>query len=76
MVKTIDKERKKDHTTRIVADITGYSVDMVNRVRSGERNNEEIMATVVDYQLGHSKLIRHLQELIPLDRRGKNFRKL
>jgi hypothetical protein len=76
MGKTIAKKKKRDHTTRIVADITGYSVDMVNRVREGNRNNEEIMATVVDYQIGHSNLIRHLQELIPLDRRGKNFRKL
>lgn len=76
MGKTIHNAKKRDHTSRIVADITGYSVDMVNRVRQGDRNNEEIMATLVDYSLGHNKLIRHLQELIPLDRRGKKFRKV
>lgn len=73
MGKTIAKRKKPDHTARIVAGITGYSVDMVKRVRNGERHNEEIMATLVDYEQGHKKLVKYLEKLIPME--GKRIRK-
>lgn len=71
MAKTTGKGKKKDHTTQIVADMTGYSYEYVRLVRNGERHNEEILATLIDYQQGHSKLVQHLKNLIPLDAKRK-----
>lgn len=80
MAKTIGKRKKPDHTAQIVADITGYSIDMVRRVRNGERHNEEILATLVDYEIGQNKLVKHLKQLIPLDakkdRKGRKLAKI
>jgi len=66
MSKTIERVRRRDHITRIVADIHGVSTDYVRRIRNGERNNEEIMATLVDYQIASEKLIKHLEKLVPI----------
>lgn len=76
MAKTTSKGKKRDHTARVVADITGYSVDMVNRVRNGDRENDDIMATLVDYQQMHNKLVNHLKQLIPLEKKRDRNRKL
>ncbi|NOS92486.1 MAG: hypothetical protein HOP30_11225 [Cyclobacteriaceae bacterium] len=73
MAKTIAVAKKKDSVAQKVADITGYSYEYVRLVRNGQRNNEEIMATLVDYELGESKLVKHLEQLIPLDAKRKRY---
>lgn len=66
MGKTVRKDKQRDDTARIVAQIHGVSTSYVQKVRSGERENEDIMATLVDYAVGKNKLIRDLRSLIPL----------
>lgn len=66
MSKTIRSTKRRDETTRIVAEIHGVSMRYVNMVRNGERQNEEITATLVDYEQGKSNLIKHLEALVPL----------
>lgn len=66
MGKTVRKSKLRDDTARIVAKIHGVSTSYVQKVRAGERENEEIMATLVDYAVGKNKLIKHLEELVPI----------
>jgi hypothetical protein len=65
MGKTTRKVKLRDDTVRIIAEIHGVSPRYVNMVRNGERENDNIMATLIDYQIGKNKLIKHLEELIP-----------
>jgi hypothetical protein len=73
MGKTITKARKRDEIAKVVADIHGVSPRYVNMVRNGERENEEILATLVDYQQNKSKLIQTLKELVPLNPNPKKY---
>lgn len=66
MRKTNGNRRLRDDTARIVAQIHGVSTSYVQKVRAGERENEEIMATLVDYAVGKNKLIKQLEELVPI----------
>lgn len=66
MGKTISKKRLRDDTARIVADIYEVSPDYVRRVRNGTRNNEEILATLIDLRQEKTKLIKHIESLIPV----------
>jgi hypothetical protein len=66
MGKTTIKVKKRDDTARIVAQIHGVSARYVDMVRKGERENEAILATLVDYQTGKTKLIKHLIDLVPI----------
>jgi len=50
----------RDDTARIVADIHGVSIRYVQMIRDGERENEAIMETLVEYRLGKTKLIKTL----------------
>jgi hypothetical protein len=64
MSKAAKKAKLRDDTARIVAEIHGVSTRYVTMIRNGERENEEIMATLVDYSLGKNKLIKHLENLV------------
>jgi ribosomal protein L10 len=66
MAKTRNSGKLRDDTARIVAEIHGVSVRYVQMVRNGEREDEDIMATLVEFQLGKNNLIKHLTELVPL----------
>jgi hypothetical protein len=66
MAKTSKKPRLRDDIARIVADIHGVSVSYVQKVRSGERQNEQIEATLVRYRIGQNNLIKKLEQMIPL----------
>jgi len=66
MGKTTINVKLRDDTARIVAEIHGATPRYVTMVRNGERKNEDIMATLVDYAVAKSKLIRHLEKLIPI----------
>ena len=74
MAKTIVSVPKRSSITRIVADIHGVSARYVNMVRNGERENEAIMETLVEYRQAHSKLIEHLEKLVPIKSNKKYAR--
>ena len=61
MAKTTNKAPERDDTARIVARIHGVTERYVQMVRNGERENEEIMATLVDFKTGKAELIKNLQ---------------
>jgi hypothetical protein len=66
MRKTNHSRLRRDNTAEIVAGIHGVTADYVRKVRNGERENEAIMATLVDFNIGKSNLIKHLEQLVPL----------
>jgi hypothetical protein len=66
MRKATDKIKWRDDTARIVAKIHGVSQRYVIMVRNGERENEEILQTLVDFEQGKSKLIQELIRMVPL----------
>jgi hypothetical protein len=66
MGKTAKNSKLRDDTARIVAQIHGVSTSYVQKVRNGERENDEIMATLVEYTTGKSELIKTLEKLVPL----------
>ncbi len=72
MVKTINKAQERDDTARIVARIHGVTKRYVQMVRNGERENEEIMATLVDFETGKAELIKNLQQERNLDRLARS----
>lgn len=78
MGKTARKARKRDDVAQVVAKIHGVSPRYVNMVRDGERENEEILATAVEYTIGKNQLIKTLERLVPITpkpekyARGKN----
>jgi hypothetical protein len=73
MDKTKHKRRKRDDIAQVVADITGVSPRYVNMVRDGERNNELVEMIAVEYHLGKNKLIKHLEQLVPLEKSTNRY---
>lgn len=78
MGKTARKARKRDDVAQVVAGIAKVSTRYVNQVRAGDREDEEILALAVEYQLGKSLLIKSLEKLVEITpnpekyARGKN----
>ncbi|MBT1702922.1 hypothetical protein [Chryseosolibacter indicus] len=64
MGKTTRRYKKRDHVAATVARIHGVSYRYVQMVRDGEREDEEITATLVDYTQGERELIESLQRSI------------
>jgi hypothetical protein len=60
------KARERDDVAKVVAKIHRVEPRYVNMVREGDRNNEEILATVVDYEVGKNKLIRALEQMVQI----------
>lgn len=67
--------RKRDEITSIVAEIHGVSARYVQMVRNGERENEQILASVMDLLEGKNKLIESVKQLVPLDKKPEKRRK-
>jgi hypothetical protein len=67
--KTSTKRKKRDELARIVADIHGVSPSYVAKIRRGERENEEIMCTIMDLIEGKNKLIEEVKRLIPIEKK-------
>lgn len=77
MGKTSTRVKRGDDIARIVADIHGVSVSYVQKIRAGERENDDIMETLVEYTQGKkalirklyekNKLIKHIESLIPIE---------
>lgn len=73
MGKTRVKRRKRDELARVVAELHGVSPRYVNMVRNGDRQDEEIMASLVDYKQNKNKLIQHLRKLVPITPNPKKY---
>lgn len=71
---TRDKGKKRDDTADIVADIWGVSTRYVRAIRSGDRDNDEILCTITDYLEGKSKLIEEIKARIPVEHTIKGRR--
>lgn len=65
--------RLRDDTTRIVADIHECSISKVKKVRSGDREDDSILETCIEYQQGKSALIQHLKELVQLNKSTSRY---
>lgn len=66
MQKTKSNARRRDDVANVVAEIHGVKPRYVNMIRNGDRENEEILATCVEYQLGKNNLIESLKKLVPI----------
>lgn len=66
MGKATVKVKSRDEITRIVAEIHGVTERYVRMVRNGERYNEAIAASLVEYEVGRTELIKHIESLVPL----------
>jgi hypothetical protein len=73
MGKPISKGRLRDDTARIVAKIHKVSVRYVQLVRDGKRENEAIMATLVEFGLGKTNLIKTLEALVHITANPKKY---
>ena len=71
MGKPISTKQLRDDSARIVAELHGVSQRYVEMVRNGERDNDDILESLVEYRMGKTKLIKHIEKLIPLDRKTK-----
>lgn len=58
--KTIKKRR--DYSTKIIAKIHGVSESLVRKVKSGDRNNEDVLDTTIEYKQGEQMLISNLRK--------------
>lgn len=61
----------RDDTARIVAESHGVSQRYVRMVRSGERDNDDIMESLIEYKQGKNKLLKHLEKLVPITSKPK-----
>jgi len=66
MVNSYKPSRKRDDLATIVADIHGVTADYVRKVRNGERENEEILATYMDILEGKTALIEAVKKTVPI----------
>lgn len=55
--KPTNSKRLRDDTARLVAEIAGVSTGLVNKVRIGDRNNDNVMAILVDFTVQKHFLI-------------------
>lgn len=65
MQKVKNKRSKRDDTAAIIAQIHGVSARYVRMVRAGDRKNEEILASLVDFQVGKRVLIQSIEKVVP-----------
>ena len=61
-------KRKRDNICQKVALIHGVSPDYVRKIRNGDRDNEAIFTTVMDFVEGEKKLIEEVKLLAEQDR--------
>lgn len=73
MGKTTRKNKKRDEVAAIVADIHGVSPRYVRMVRDGERDDDEILATLIEYTQGKNELIRALEKTVSINPNPKRY---
>lgn len=60
------RAKQRDDLATIVADMYGVSARYVRMVRNGERENEQILGTLIEMREGKNLLIQSVKELIPI----------
>jgi hypothetical protein len=73
--KSIDKVKKRDTIAVKVADMYGVSPDYVRKIRRGDRDNEDIFATIMDLVEGETRLIQEVKRRVPFDQKAKKGQK-
>lgn len=73
MSKQTTTTKTRDDVATIVARMHGVSPRYVRMVRNGERNNEEILASLVEFRVAKTKLIKHLEQLVPVKANPKKY---
>jgi hypothetical protein len=68
MVKPIEATRRRTQTASVVAEIEGVTTDYVRKVSKGERNDDDVMDTLLGYQQRHKKLVNYLKTLRQIER--------
>lgn len=68
MRKTISMGQRREHVSTIVADIEGVSPRYVRMVKNGDRNDDDVMDTLLGYQQRHKKLVNYLKTLRQIER--------
>jgi CTP-dependent riboflavin kinase len=63
MNKTTRTTRTVDDSTRVAADIVGVSVSLVQKVKQGVRNNDEVVAALVDYSQEKKRVIEKIKQI-------------
>jgi hypothetical protein len=71
MGKTTIMNNKRDDTAKIIAEMTGVDESYVRKLRSGGREAksekaQEVMDLLIAYERGKTKLIKAIEELIPV----------
>jgi hypothetical protein len=73
MGKTSRKYKKRDDVAATVAKIKGLSYRYVQMVRDGEREDEEVMAMLVEYTQGKTALIKSLEKIVKITPNPKRY---
>lgn len=68
-----ETDEKRDDVARIVANIHGVSPRHVRMVRNGERKNDDILATLLEFRQGQKKLMEYLRALVPVKANPKKY---
>lgn len=72
MSKNTSREvRKRDHVSELTAEIHGVSPRLVQYVRTGERENESILTTVMEVHEGINKLVEEIKQRVILEEKPK-----
>jgi vacuolar-type H+-ATPase subunit I/STV1 len=63
MSKNNTTAQNRSDSARVVAEIVGVSPSLVHKVRSGDRNNDEVIAALIDYKKEKEKLIARIKQI-------------
>lgn len=63
MANTTNVTPSRDENARVVADIVGKSKSLVQKVKRGDRDNDEVMAALIDYTKEKEKLIQRIKDI-------------
>lgn len=67
--KSRKNNRKRDDVATVVAKMYGVSENYVQKVRRGDRDDEDVLTTIMDIIEGRTKLIEEVEKLVPLERK-------
>lgn len=62
MENTTRQIQRRDDSVRVAAEIVGVSESLVRKAQSGERNNDEVLDTLIEYKKAKEKVIEKLKE--------------
>lgn len=69
----VKPNRRRDDTAAIVAKMFGVTEDYVRKVRNGDREDEEILATIIEFEQGKNNLIKAIEKMIPIGTKSPRY---